>query len=82
MLRLKCWFYKWYGDKGKEVKWVTGANLQGTDTIAGCRCRCRCKWKCRERCLRVREQVGGLVWSGMSWDEMGWSRKEVDEEGS
>jgi hypothetical protein len=24
-------------DKGKVVEWVTEANLQGTDTIAGCR---------------------------------------------
>lgn len=29
------------GDKGKVFGWVTEANLQGTETIAGCRCKSR-----------------------------------------
>ena len=57
------------------MKWVTEANLQGTDTIAGCRC--RCKSGCRkggvlELCRCVEDMVVGW-WAGMT----GLSRKEL-----
>jgi hypothetical protein len=46
MMRLVCKVYMWKRNKGKEVEGVSEANLQGTDTIAGCRCKSRCKRRC------------------------------------
>jgi hypothetical protein len=59
------------GDKGKEVEWVSEANLQGTDTIAGCRC--RCELRCRKMGL-----VSGW-YRGYDCRMVGVSRKRVDK---
>jgi hypothetical protein len=56
-------------NKGKEVEWATEANLQGTNTIAGCSANADASSRCRKMCLVLGLSNEGAMaswWIGMS----------------